>query len=163
VKYLQALLSRPEAPTKNYDASYEPPTKLTELPTKEVPSVLSVSPRGTEKTAEAGEAAVGPVRHVAEALLFLDMRLGVFARDGRPLELRVSWWPVTLFFVPDQYHAQALCSEGIKRERIWTAGELLNLLRGSSYAPEALRMIMVARREFGGEVVQVLRGGEEAA
>ena len=53
----------------------------------------------------------------------LEMPLDVFAREGQPVELRVPWWPATLFLVPDMRHAEALWREGITRERGWTAGE----------------------------------------
>ena len=58
----------------------------------------------------------------------LEMPLDVFAREGQPVELRVPWWPATLFLVPDVRHAQALWREGIGRERVWTAAEVSSLL-----------------------------------
>ena len=82
-------------------------------------------------------------------------RSGVAASEGQPLEIRVSWWPVTLWFVPDVRHAEALRREGIARERIWTASELIVLLEAPPPTTEALRVITIARREFGGEVVEV--------
>jgi hypothetical protein len=43
----------------------------------------------------------------------LGMPLDMFAREGQPLEVRVAWWPVRLFFVPDVHHAEALGREAI--------------------------------------------------
>lgn len=85
----------------------------------------------------------------------LPMPLDVFARQGQPLEIRVSWWPASFWFVPDARHAEALCREGVARHRVWTTGELLTLLSGSPFAPDALVTIMQARRAFDGEVVEV--------
>lgn len=36
----------------------------------------------------------------------LSMPLTRFAEEGRPLEIRVPWWPVTLLFVPNQAEGQ---------------------------------------------------------
>ena len=46
----------------------------------------------------------------------------------RLLEVRVSWLPVTLWFVPGEAQTEGLLAEGVSRGRIWTAGELLDLL-----------------------------------
>lgn len=96
----------------------------------------------------------------AELAPLLEMPLDVFAREGQPLEVRVAWWPVTLFFVPDVRHAEMLWLEGIAPERVWTAGELLALLAGAPWTAEALRVVMIARRELGGEVVAARRRDE---
>jgi hypothetical protein len=94
---------------------------------------------------------------VADALPFLAMPLDVFARKGRPVEVRVPWWPATLWFVPDVHNAEALCREGIARPRVWTASELLSLLRAAPLTTEALLTVMHARTDFNGEVVGVKR------
>jgi hypothetical protein len=83
----------------------------------------------------------------------LAMPLEVFAREGQPLEVRTPWWPETLFFVPDERHAEALRREGIARHRIWTAAELFSLPWDPPLRPDELRLLMVVRRDFGGEVV----------
>jgi len=82
------------------------------------------------------------------------MPLDVFAREGQPVELRVPWWPATLFLVPDVRHAEALWREGISRERVWTAAEVSSLLP-AALTPAQWRLLTVARREFDGEVVGV--------
>jgi len=68
-------------------------------------------------------------------------------------EIRVRWWPATLWFVPDDRDAAALVREGIERYRIWTHAELASI---TSYPLEAgdYRNIMLARREFDGHVVE---------
>jgi hypothetical protein len=93
--------------------------------------------------------------HVAEALPFLAMPLDEFAREGQPIEIRVRWWPETLFFVPSPRDAEALCREGIGRARIWTAGELTGLLSASPLTTAVLLTVMRAREMFAGEVVEV--------
>jgi hypothetical protein len=90
----------------------------------------------------------------------LEMPLEVFAREGQPLEVRVAWWPVTLFFVPDVRHAEMLWREGIGRERVWTGAELIALLAGAPWTADALCVVMVARRELDGEVVAARRRDE---
>jgi hypothetical protein len=87
----------------------------------------------------------------------LAMSLDVFAREGQPVEVRVRWWPASLWFVPDVRHAEALCRAGVARERLWTATELVGLLSASPLATEALLTVMRARAMFGGEVVEVRR------
>lgn len=74
------------------------------------------------------------------------------AEEGH--DLKVAWWPETLFFVPDVRDAEALWRDGVSRERVWTAKEILVLLSGPLPAAEDLRVIMIARREFAGEVVE---------
>ncbi len=102
---------------------------------------------------------VTPLRPAADVARLTAMPLSVFAREGQLLEVRVPWWPETLYFVPSQRDAEALRGEGIRRHRVWTADELLSLLEGPPYAPGTLRIVIVARREFGGEVIAVrLRG-----
>ena len=81
------------------------------------------------------------------------MPLDAFGHAGSPLEIRVSWWPQTLWFVPDERLAGLLEAEGISRGRIWTAGELMDLLAVRDQP--AVRMIAVAKLEFAGEVVEV--------
>jgi len=87
--------------------------------------------------------------------------LDVFETQGASLDVRVPWWPETLWFVPTTNVAERLGAGGIARHRIWTAGELLQLLSGIPLASETLTALMVTRREFGGEVVGILPIGEK--
>jgi hypothetical protein len=91
--------------------------------------------------------ASGPVH----ALLL--MRLDTFAAHGQPIEIRVPWWTQTLWFVPDEPHARHLEAEGVSRGRIWTAGELMDLLTVRDQP--AARMAAIAKLEFDGEVTEV--------
>ena len=90
----------------------------------------------------------------------LGMPLDRFEREGQPLELRVSWWPETLFFVPDVGHAERLAQEeGVARDRCWTASELDNLLSrpDEKWTPEALRATLAVLAAFGDAEVVALR------
>lgn len=98
-------------------------------------------------------APVGPV--TADRARLLAMPLDRFAREGRPLEVRVRWWPQTFWFVPSVRDVEAFSREGVARARVWTAGELIQLLRAPGLTTEALLTIMRAREAFGGEVVEV--------
>lgn len=89
----------------------------------------------------------------AAALQVLRMPVDQFCQTGGPLEIRVAWWPQTLWFVPDESHARRLEAEDVSRGRIWTARELIDLL-GVRDQPAA-RMVAIAKLEFGGEVVEV--------
>ena len=66
-------------------------------------------------------------------------------------EIRVAWWPDTLWFVPADRDATGLVRERVARCRIWTHAELASVT--GPLEPDALRAIMVARREFDGQVV----------
>src|SRR5215510_10480071 len=92
-------------------------------------------------------------------LELLAMPLEMFGRSGQLIEVRVAWWSETLWFVPTLRDAEALWREGVARERVWTAPELRSILEDSQWTSAALRVVMVARREFGGEVVEVRARG----
>jgi hypothetical protein len=81
------------------------------------------------------------------------MSLADFEREGQPLEVRVHWWPETLFFVPSLRDLEGLRSQGIGRYRVWTAHELTTLLQRPGLDSESLRLAMVVRREFDGEAI----------
>jgi hypothetical protein len=81
--------------------------------------------------------------------------LGRFEREGGPLEVRVPWHPDTLWFVPDERHAEMLVCEGVKRGRIWTARELLDVMALSDLTPEVVKMLALAKIEFDGDIVEV--------
>ena len=85
----------------------------------------------------------------------LGMPLDRFEREGCPLEVRVPWLPVTLWFIPTEADGDALAREGVSRGRIWTARELAALLAISGLTAEQPQTIARAKLEFGGEVVEV--------
>ncbi len=92
----------------------------------------------------------------AEALAAMaDTALTEFERSNVLLEVRVRWWPETLWFVGGAPDAERLAADGVARHRIWTANELIALLAGSLGSYE-LSTLMVARREFNGDVVAMI-------
>jgi hypothetical protein len=82
--------------------------------------------------------------------------------DGREdagvlLEVRVPWWPDTLWFVPVARDADRLSADGVARHRVWTFRELVSFLEGFPLDPTSLSALMVVRREFNGEVVGLIQ------
>ena len=66
------------------------------------------------------------------------------------LEVRVGWYPETLWFVGGEVAAEALVAEGVSRGRIWTSHELRDFL---VFPPRVVQT--VARALFDGEVVAI--------
>jgi len=90
-----------------------------------------------------------------EVSRLLAMPLTVFAVQGLPLEVRVPWWSETLWFVPSERDFKALSRDGVARYRVWTAAELISVLSVAQLSLGDLHVLMVVRREFGGEVLTV--------
>ena len=83
--------------------------------------------------------------------------LGRFAEEGGPLEVRVPWHPDTLWLVPDERHAEILVCEGVRRGRIWTARELLDVMTLPGRTPDVVRTLALAKLTFDGDLVEVGR------
>ncbi len=90
----------------------------------------------------------------------LGMPLNRFAVEGCLLEVRLPWLPVSLWFVPGEADAKALCREGVSRGRVWTARELLDLLSIRQLTTAQVQTVARAKLEFDGEVVSVRRKAE---
>ena len=82
----------------------------------------------------------------------LKMPLDHFEREGCPLEVRVPWFSETLWFAPGQADAARLIQHGVGRGRIWTANELMDLLRLEGLSPEQVQTIAWAKLLFEGQV-----------
>src|SRR5712691_13376182 len=96
--------------------------------------------------------------HKAEILPLarvLAMPLDTFAREGQPIEVRVPWLDVTLWIVPADRDAVALMAEGVPRGRIWTAGELIQLMQIADRTPEVVKTVTHAKLELDGEITEV--------
>ena len=91
--------------------------------------------------------------------LLIAMPLDQFAEEGCPLEIRVPWLPVSLWFVPGEADAEALAKEGVGRGRVWTARELMDLLAIEGLTSEQVKTLAQAKLEFEGEVVEVRERG----
>ena len=85
----------------------------------------------------------------------LALPLDAFATTDASVEVRVTWLPQPLWFVPIEVDAEALIAEGISRGQIWTAGELRDLLAIPGITPAGARTIALAKIEFDGEVTEV--------
>lgn len=100
-------------------------------------------------------APAGSPRHVAEALQFLGMPLDVFQCAGASLEVRVPWLDVTLWMVPTDRDVAGLMAEGIRRGRIWTAAELMDLMAIAERTPETVKTVTHAKLEMDGGITEV--------
>jgi len=87
----------------------------------------------------------------------LAMPLDEFAREGQLLQVRVPWLDVTVWFLPGERDAEELGREGMSRGRIWTAGEIGALMALPDPTPEIVQRLALAKREFGGDIVEVRR------
>lgn len=98
---------------------------------------------------------VTPTPDAAMLRQILAMSLDRFADKGGPLEIRVPWLAVTLWFVPSEADAEALAREGVSRGRIWTAHELIDLLAIPGLTREQVGTVAQAKAQLNGEVVEV--------
>ncbi len=115
----------------------------------------SPSPPLTAQVVHTNQGSLGPDLEAVGHLLA--MPLDVFAREGQPLEVRVPWLTVTLWFVPTDADGERLAQKGVSRGRIWTARELADLLSGTGLEGEQVKAVALAKLEFGGDVVAVRR------
>lgn len=94
----------------------------------------------------------------AEAVALLGaMPLDEFAREGGTLEVRVPWLGETLWFAPDEGHAEALFREGVSRGSIWTARELMKFMALPEQARMALPTLALAKLMVAGELIEARR------
>ena len=114
------------------------------------------SPPLTAQTVHTNRGSVGSDLETVGHLLA--MPLGVFAREGQLLEVRVPWLTVTLWFAPTDADGERLVQEGISRGRIWTPRELDDLLScAGGLNADQVKAVALAKLELGGDVVEVHR------
>jgi hypothetical protein len=82
------------------------------------------------------------------------MPLDCFEQEGQPLEVKVAWWPDTLWFVPVEVDVETLTKAGVSRGRIWMARELLDLLAIPGLTAEQVRKVATAKTIFEGTVTE---------
>jgi hypothetical protein len=82
------------------------------------------------------------------ALPELNIDLEVFEREGRLLEIRVSWLDQSLWFVPSMVNAEGLIKLGVSRSCIWTARELRELLAISDLTADCVWTVATAKSIF---------------
>jgi hypothetical protein len=97
-----------------------------------------------------------PVTSDLELTTILIMPIDEFARNGKLLEVRVPWFDVTLWFVPDERDAEALIRDGVSRGRVWTATELLDVMAIGERISEALWAIALAKLSFDADIATVI-------
>ena len=73
----------------------------------------------------------------------------------RVLEVRVPWERASLWFTPTEADAEALVRKGVSRGRIWTSGELQDLLAIAGISKAGARTIALTKIEFDGEITDV--------
>jgi hypothetical protein len=96
-------------------------------------------------------------RHVAEALPYLGMSLVDFRDRGALFEVRVSWLDVALWFVPTDDDVRRLMAEGVRRGRIWTSTELIQLLAIVDRTPETVNTITRVKLGTDGDIIGLRR------
>ncbi len=74
----------------------------------------------------------------------LKMPLERFEREGNPVEVRISWLPETLWFVPARGVEEIRVQRGVHRGRIWTSRELRQLLQ-RPLSSETIRAIALVK------------------
>lgn len=79
----------------------------------------------------------------------LDMDLEAFEREGRLLEIRVSWLDQSLWFVPSMANAEGLIKRGVPRSCIWTVRELSEWLAISGLTADCVWTVATAKSIFG--------------
>jgi hypothetical protein len=85
----------------------------------------------------------------------LALPLDAFATSGQMLEIYGPRWQDPLWFVPTERDAEELVREGITRGRIWTAGELRDLLTIPALTKAGARTVAEAKLAVDGDVTAV--------
>ncbi|MCP3994731.1 MAG: hypothetical protein GY722_06670 [bacterium] len=85
----------------------------------------------------------------------LDMTIEEFSRQRYSIELHVDWLDETIWIVPTVSAARQLVRGGINRGRVWTAKELLDLLRIDDLQSTEARRIARLKATFGLEILSV--------
>ena len=85
----------------------------------------------------------------------LSMTLGQFEKTRCCLEVRVPGLSETLWFVSGDAGVQSLLAEGVRRGRIWTAGELRDLLAAPGMTHEDALPVARAKLAFNATVADV--------
>jgi hypothetical protein len=75
----------------------------------------------------------------------------------RLYEIRVAWWPETLWLAQDDRAAAHLVALGVGRARIWTVAvrSLLDTNAAPGASHDLVRAVAITRLEFDGDLVSV--------
>ncbi len=85
----------------------------------------------------------------------LQMPLGQFEREGRPIQFKVPGFQETLWFVPGCPEREDLTAKGVGRGRIWTVRELMEIWKVPELTREQAQTLARVKIEFEAEVVSV--------
>ena len=94
-----------------------------------------------------------PARAVREVP---DQTLTAFERGGDAYELWVPYLEETIWFVPTADMIPQLAKEGVRRGRIWTAGELRDFASIETISRQDVERIVRVKAAFGAEIVDVV-------
>jgi hypothetical protein len=84
------------------------------------------------------------------------MPLDRFAKEGQLLKVRVAWHAETLWFVREERDADTLVRDGVSRGRVWTAGELMDVMALSGRTLETLGTVTFAKLKFDEDITAVI-------
>lgn len=82
----------------------------------------------------------------------LDLSLDEFSRQPYGIEFAVPWLAETLWFVPGVLSVEVLIGRGVRRGRIWTARELMDLGKTTG---DDIRSLAHLKATFGAEILSV--------
>lgn len=84
-------------------------------------------------------------------------------RLAQPVEVRMAWCPVPLWFVPDDLAAERLVADGISRGRVLTVVELAALLAIPGLTTAGARRLALAKLGVDGALTRVRRAAPAEA
>ena len=89
----------------------------------------------------------------------LGLSLDEFAGQDYSIELAVPWFEETIWFVPRAEHIDDLVRDSIHRGRIWTAGELRDLVSIPGLTEDDLVAVGRLKLAFDGDIRSVVIDG----
>jgi hypothetical protein len=96
-----------------------------------------------------------PAENPINKALIARMSLSDFEKQEAAIEVCVPWHRETLWFVPTEADASALCDTGISRGRIFTVRELSDLFSIPGLTQEEAQTVTQVKMEFNGTVADV--------
>ena len=151
-RYLDLVKTVPETSTHEAHNSFPWNTRVEPL----VPAGLDENSRDASTTLTT-ETTKAP----SLADLVLALPLSQFQQRHLSLEIGVAELSDSLWFVSGSEEADKLQREGVKRGRIWTAAELIDLCKGPAPTYEDVIRVARAKLMFSAEVVDVRRDVSE--
>ena len=97
-------------------------------------------------------AVLSDTKGIEDPILYLT--LAEFERQDRAIEVLTDWYPVPIWFAPDDAAADELTRQGISRGQIWTTDELRKVTT-PEISVEEIHLIATVKDEFSGKVTAV--------